>query len=95
MGRESNGGHSTKAKGIDRRKNPYKDILNDALTEKQLLEVVRMLHKKATEDFDVAASKILMEYYLGKPTQQMDINTNVESINLINLGNGIDPNEVT
>ena len=95
MGRESNGGHSTKAKGIDRRKNPYKDILNDALTEEQLLEVVRMLYKKATKDFDVTASKILMEYYLGRPTQQMDIKANVESVNIISLGNGINPNEIT
>jgi len=84
MGRESNGGHSTKAKGVDRRKNPYKDILNDALTEEQLLEVVRMLHTKATKDFDVAASKILMEYYLGKPVQTIDQN-NTHTVNDFNI----------
>tara|TARA_B110000879_G_C10804788_1_gene368003 strand:+ start:262 stop:546 length:285 start_codon:yes stop_codon:yes gene_type:complete len=82
--RKNNGGNSTKAKGIDRRKNPYKDILNDALSEEQLLEVVRMLHNKATKDFDVAASKILMEYYLGKPVQTIDQN-NTHTVNDFNI----------
>jgi len=82
--RKNNGGNSTKAKGIDRRKNPYKDILNDALNEEQLLEVVRMLHRKATKDFDVSASKILMEYYLGKPVQTIDQN-NTHTVNDFNI----------
>lgn len=93
--RKNNGGNSTKAKGLDRRKNTYKHILDDALSEKDLLEVVRMLKSKSVNDEDVAAAKILLEYYIGKPTQQMDINANVEAFNVINLGNGKDPDETT
>lgn len=41
------------------------------------------------------AVKLFLEYMYGKPTQQMDINANVEAFNIINLGNGNDPNETT
>ena len=43
-----------------------------------------MLHNKATKDFDVAASKILMEYYLGKPVQTIDQN-NTHTVNDFNI----------
>jgi tagatose-1,6-bisphosphate aldolase len=72
MENRGNKGHSTKAKGIDKRKNQYKDILDDALTTDDLTKVVKMLHNKAIKDEDVNAAKILMEYYLGKPTQTIE-----------------------
>lgn len=75
-GRKNNGGNSTKAKGIDKRKNQYKDVLEKAVTPEHLIEVIKMLYKKSTQDEDVGASKILLEYYLGKPTQEV-INTNL------------------
>ena len=79
--RKSNGGHSTKSKGVDKRKNVYKDAL-DALTVDKLRGVLTMLHKKATEDNDTAAGKILLEWYLSKPTASTDLTTNGKDINI-------------
>lgn len=81
--RKNNGGNSTVAKGIDKRKNGYKNILEDALTPDDLSKVVKMLYNKSINDEDVNASKILLEYYLGKPTQSVineNINYNEESL---------------
>mgnify|MGYP000099990140 CR=1 FL=1 len=39
-------GHSTRSKGADKRRNEYKDILNDALTEDELISVVKVLYDK-------------------------------------------------
>lgn len=72
--RKNNGGNSTKAKGVDRRKNEYKNVLEDALTHEQLTQVVKMLFTKARADEDVPAAKLLLEYYLGKPTQTIEQN---------------------
>ena len=63
-----NKGHSTKAKGIDKRKNMYKDALADALDVEDISNVLRMLYAKAIEEKDTNASKILLEYYLVKKT---------------------------
>ena len=54
-GRRNNGnkGHSTKSKGVDKRKNEYKDVLNDALTEDELKKVVRMIYGKAINKQDI------------------------------------------
>lgn len=66
--RKENGGHSTKSKGIDKRKNQYKDALADALDVEDVANVIRMLYTKAIEEKDTNASKILLEYYLVKKT---------------------------
>jgi len=63
-----NKGHSTKAKGIDKRKNIYKDALADALDVEDIANVLKMLYAKAIEEKDTNASKILLEYYLVKKT---------------------------
>ena len=75
--RKNNGGNSTKAKGVDRRKNQYKDVLDDALDVEDLKNVLKMLKVKAVIDKDIPAAKIILEYYLGKPLQTIDQNTNV------------------
>ena len=67
-----NKGHSTKAKGLDRRKSEYKQVLNNSLTPDELSDVVKGLYDKAIQDKDVSASKLLLEYYLGKPTQKVE-----------------------
>jgi hypothetical protein len=42
------------------------------------------------------AIKMFFEYMFGKPKQQMDVTTMGEKIsNVIQLGNGINPNETT
>ena len=92
--RKNNGGHSTVAKGKDKRKNVYKDAL-EVLSIDKLKEVLEMLHKKATTEDDTAAGKILLEWYLSKPKQEVDLNAKVEAVNLINLGTGNNPDETT
>lgn len=78
--RGENGGHSTKAKGFDKRKNEYKEVLKNALTFDDLTGVIKMLFNKSVKDKDVNASKILLEYYLGKPTQTIEQN-NTHTLN--------------
>ena len=74
--RKFNGGNSTKSKGIDKRKNPYKDVINDVITYDELAKVLKMLLGKAINEQDVPASKLLLEYSLGKPTETKDITIN-------------------
>ncbi len=74
--RKFNGGNSTKAKGIDKRKNPYKNVINDVVTYDELAKVLKMLLGKAINEQDVPASKLLLEYSLGKPTETKDITIN-------------------
>ncbi len=76
--RKNNGnkGHSTKAKGLDRRKNPYKNIVQEVVTVDKLAEVLKMLLGKAINEQDIPASKLLLEYSLGKPTETKDITIN-------------------
>ena len=76
-GRKRNGGHSTKAKGIDKRKNPYKDVVNDVITAKELEKILKMLLGKAINEEDISASKLLLEYSLGKPKETKDIKMDV------------------
>ncbi len=78
--RKNNGGHSTKAKGFDKRKNDYKEVLENSLTSEDLSKVIKMLFNKSIKDEDVNASKILLEYYLGKPTQTIEQN-NTHTLN--------------
>ena len=79
--RKNNGnkGHSTKTKGIDKRKSEYKEVLNEALTYDDLKAVIKMLFKKATKEEDTPAAKLLLEYYLGRPKETKDITLNTET----------------
>ena len=85
--RKLNGGHSTKTKGIDKRKNEYKSVLENALTHEDLQKVVKMLYGKAINDFDVPASKILLEYYLGKPKETIETTHNINDFNIKDIVN--------
>lgn len=80
--RKNNGnkGHSTKAKGIDKRQNPYKDVINDEIKPEDLRKVLRMLVEKAVTNKDVKASQLLMEYTLVKPKQEIDITSDGEGL---------------
>jgi len=71
--RKNNGGHSTKALGVDKRKNLFKNVLASTLTAEELGGVFKMLYTKAIEDEDVQAAKLIIEYAVGKPTQQLDV----------------------
>ena len=77
-GREANGGNSTKSKGVDKRKNVYREALTNALDTDDIEKVFKMLFNKVTEDDDTAAAKILLEYYIGKPHQTIEQSTTVK-----------------
>jgi hypothetical protein len=74
--RKQNGGHSTRTKGADKRKNEYKDVVKSVVTVEKLAEVLTMLLGKAINEQDIPASKLLLEYALGKPTETKDITIN-------------------
>lgn len=73
-GRKNNGGHSTKAKsGIDRRKNPFRDVIAETVKPEDVKQVLEMVKLKAIKDNDIPAAKLFLEYTLGKPDQNIDI----------------------
>ena len=78
--RKFNGGNSTKSKGVDKRKNGFRQVLENAITPEDLSKVVKMLYNKSIKDFDVSAAKLLMEYCLGKAPQEIkQTNYNVDA----------------
>jgi|TARA_B100000809_G_scaffold92435_1_gene91027 hypothetical protein len=82
--RKENGGHSTKAKEgkIDKRKNKYRDALDNAHTEGDVEKVINMVRDKALKEKDIQAGKLYLEYYVGKPKEGLDITTDGEMINI-------------
>ena len=78
--RKENGGHSTKAKGIDKRKNDLKQVVKDVVTSDELTKVLKMLLNKAVNEYDTTAAKMILEYSIGKPTESKDFTTNGKDI---------------
>lgn len=70
--RKSNGGHSTKTNGIDRRKNEYKNAISKAITEDDIVNVLQSVRDKALRG-DTRASELLLSYTLGKPSQAVEL----------------------
>lgn len=81
--RKQNGGHSTKSKGVDKRKNEYREALQLAADVNDVVKVLQTVFKKATNDNDIPAAKLFLEYYLGKPKESVDIHTTGE--NMVNF----------
>lgn len=77
-----NRGHSTKAKGSDKRKNEYRELLDLAATPDEVVEVIKTLKVKAIEKQDVNAIKLFLEYYLGKPKETIETTLNVNEFNI-------------
>lgn len=90
--RKNNGGNSTKAKGVDKRKNEYKKLLDKASSPDEVVNVIIKLKKEALKG-DMQAIKLFLEYYLGRPTERIDHTTDGEKMQSVNviLGNGIKP----
>ena len=76
--RKFNGGNSTKAKGVDKRKNEYKTALDEAGSVEKVKNVLNMLYDKSTNDRDVKAATIYLAYYLVKPKETKDVNLTME-----------------
>lgn len=72
--RKLNGGHSTKAtRPDDKRRNKFKEDIQEAFTTTDVIQVLTMLKVKAIGDQDVAAAKLFLEYTAGKPDQTIDV----------------------
>lgn len=69
--RKNNGGNSTKAKGLDKRKNLYKAALAEASTPEDVKLVIENLKSKALGD-DIQAIKLYLAYYLGNPKETIE-----------------------
>jgi hypothetical protein len=82
-----NKGHSTKAVGVDKRKNEYKELLDLAATTDEVVEVIKVLKQKAIQTQDVNAIKLFLEYYLGKPKETIDQTINVNQTDIKDLFN--------
>lgn len=78
--RKGNGGHSTKAKGVDKRKNDFKTAINKAFKDEDVIHVLKTMYNLATQEADIQAAKLFLEYTAGKPSQQMDVTTNGDNI---------------
>lgn len=70
-GRKNNGGNSTKAKGVDKRKNAYKTALAEASSVDDVIKVILNLKQKALGD-DIQAIKLYLAYYLGNPKETIE-----------------------
>ena len=81
--RKLNGGNSTKAIGVDKRKNEYKNALDSASGVDDVVNVILKVKDKALEG-DLNACKLFLEYYLGKPTQTINQSTDI-TLNDFNL----------
>jgi hypothetical protein len=80
-GRKNNGGNSTKAKGVDKRKNEYKQAIAEAVSYDDVKDLLSQAVKVAlSEDKDrLKAMQMVLEYTLGKPKESLDLNANLDS----------------
>ena len=78
---KGNGGWSTKSKGIDRRKNPFKQLINEATSQENFIAVFQTLEASAMSG-DVQSAKLYLEYTVGKPMQSVDITSDGGSVNI-------------
>jgi len=70
--RKTNGGHSTKSTGVDKRKNPFKQAVENAITDDELVKVIKTLYALAL-DGDVNAAKEVLNRCLGKSIETKDV----------------------
>ena len=78
---KGNEGWSTKAKGIDRRKNPFKQLITEATSQENFIAVFQTLEASAMSG-DVQSAKLYLGYTVGKPMQSVDITSDGGSVNI-------------
>ena len=83
-GRKNNGGHSTKAKGVDGRANKYKSLVTDEITPDKFVNILKMLYEKAIKEQDTKAAQMLLEHTVGKP-KDSSFEDAVKAFAVINL----------
>lgn len=82
----SKGRHSTKStKGVDRRRNEYKQLLRESVTPEDFKNLIEVVKTKALNG-DIKAIQLMFDYTLGRPTQNIDLDTHQdEEINKIEV----------
>lgn len=83
-GRKNNGGNSTRAKEgkIDKRKNSFRHLIAQTITEDDVSLVLTNLRDKAIEGKDLKAVQLFLEYTLGKPDQKIEMDGAVPVIDM-------------
>lgn len=79
-----NKGHSTKSKGVDKRKNQYLHLLDEASTDDEVISVIKQLKVSALNG-EIQAIKLFLEYYLGKPKETIDQNLTLNDFKVTDL----------
>lgn len=94
--RKLNGGHSTKAT------NPKDKRLASKVERQKVYELLNpytdlavKTHVEAIENKERWAVELFYKYQFALPKQEHDVTSGGEVINVISLGNGINPDEVT
>ena len=70
-----------KSQGIDRRKNPFKQLITEATSQENFIAVFQTLEASAMSG-DVQSAKLYLEYTVGKPMQSVDITSDGGSVNI-------------
>jgi hypothetical protein len=83
--RKNNGGNSTKALGIDKRKNDYKLAIDEASNVEDVVVILKKISSLA-KDGDLMACKLFLSYYLGMPKQVIDQH-NTHEVNNFSIKN--------
>lgn len=82
-GRKNNGnkGHSTKAKGIDKRKNEYKKAVEEAISYEDVVSLLRKATMIALSDKPdrLKAMQMIFDYTLGKAKESIDLNADIKA----------------
>ena len=90
--RKENGGHSTKTKGPDKRKNSYREAINDAFTSEDVIQVLRKCKEDWLEHDNIQAAKVFLDNLVSKPSQEVDVTSNGETIKSIDPITWLDSN---
>jgi hypothetical protein len=78
-GRKNNGGHKTAGRKPKADEMRIRDMVSPYI-DGTIEKVANIMNNAKRESDQLAAAKLLLEYYFGKPKQQTDITTNGESI---------------
>ena len=81
--RKKNGGHSTKTKGFDKRKNSYRQAINEAFSTEDVISVLEKCKNDWLEHDNIQAAKVFLENLVSKPTQEIDVTSNGETLKSI------------
>lgn len=79
--RKNNGGHSTKSKGIDKRKNEYKKAVEEAISYDDVVALLKKATTIALSDKPdrLKAMQMILDYTLGKAKESIELSADVKA----------------